>query len=187
MNFTPYFYESAELLKTFIDKSHGDLETITKLVITTLEQGNTIYHAGNGWSAADAQHFDAELVGTFYNKSRKWLRSESLTTNTSTLTAIWNDLGYDLVFARQLAAKAKAGDLIFLFSTSGNSKNCLQALTIAKEIGVLSVGMLGNAWGAMKELCDHTLIVPSSDTPQIQQVHEAIFHAICVEVDAYFS
>lgn len=181
-----YFYDTAELFKKFIDQFDDDLDYITHLVVQTLSNGNTVFHAGNGWSAADAQHFDAELVGTFYNKSRKWLRSEALTTNTSTLTAVANDLGYDQIFARQLEAKAKPGDIIFLFSTSGNSKNCLIALRKAKEMWVTTIWLLGNDGGAMKELCDYKLVVPSNDTPKIQQVHEAIFHSICIHVDKQF-
>ncbi len=187
MDYRAYFYDSADVLTTFIDKSQPELEKIKQLVIDTLMAGNTIFHAGNGWSAADAQHFDAELVGTFNNKSRRWLRSESLTTNTSTLTAVANDLGYDQIFARQLEAKARKGDLIFLFSTSGNSKNCLEAIKKAKEVEVTTIGMLGGTGGAMKELCDYSLIAPSNETPKIQQVHEAIFHAICFSVDEHFS
>ncbi len=187
MNNRNYFYESAKALTDFIDESEWKLEQVKQLVIDTLMAGNTAFHAGNGWSAADAQHFDAELVGTFNNKSRRWLRSESLTTNTSTLTAVANDLGYEQVFARQLEAKARKGDIIFLFSTSWNSKNCLEAIKKAKEIEVTTIGMLGGSGGAMKELCDYNLIAPSTETPKIQQVHEAIFHAICYAIDEHFS
>lgn len=187
MQLKEYFYSSAELYKSFIDQSEQELQTIIDLVITTLRAWNTIFHAGNGGSAADAQHFDAELVGTFYNKSRRWLHSEALTTNSSTLTAVANDLWYDQIFARQLEAKAKPDDLIFLFSTSGNSKNCLVAIEQAKKSWVQTIGMLGQTGWAMKALCDYTLCVPSTDTPKIQQVHEAIFHAICYAVDEAFS
>ena len=187
MDFKKYFYESATLLEDFIDTYEQHLNVITQMVINALETGNTIFHVGNGGSAADAQHFDAELVGTFYNKQRKWLRSEALTTNSSTLTAVGNDLWFDFIFSRQLEAKAKTWDLLFVFSTSGNSKNCILAVQKAKELWVTTIGLLGKDWGLLKDICDHLLIVPSENTPQIQQIHEAIFHAICEKVDAYFS
>ncbi len=187
MDFRTYFIDSATLIHTFIDQEEQTLNKIASLMIQTLEQWWCIFHIWNGGSAADAQHFDAELVGTFYNKQRKWLRSEALTTNSSTLTAIGNDLWFDTIFSRQLEGKAKSWDLLVAFSTSGNSKNCLLALEKASELWVVTVGLLGNTWWVMKPLCNYALVVPSTDTPKIQQVHETIFHALCIKIDAYFS
>lgn len=187
MDFRTYFIDSAALLHTFIDQEEETLHTIASVIIQTLEQSGCVFHIWNGGSAADAQHFDAELVGTFYNKQRKGLRSEALTTNSSTLTAVGNDLWFDEIFARQLEWKAKVWDMLVAFSTSGNSKNCLRALEKARELWVVTVWLLWNTWWAMQSLCDYALVVPSTDTPKIQQIHETIFHALCIQIDHHFS
>jgi len=134
--------------------------------------------AGNGGSAADAQHFAAELVGR-YGFDRPSLPSIALTTDTSNLTAIGNDYGYDKVFSRQLEGMGNEGDLFIGISTSGNSQNIINAFTAAKEKNITTVALVGKDGGKMANLADFTLIVPSNDTPRIQESHLLIEHMIC--------
>jgi D-sedoheptulose 7-phosphate isomerase len=148
-----------------------------KICVKALQQGNRILFAGNGGSAADAQHVAAELVGR-YNYHRPGLPAMSLTTDTSMLTAISNDYGYERVFERQVQAQGKAGDVFIGISTSGNSKNILHALQTAKNMGLATVGFTGSG-GAMKNLCDICINVPSDNTPHIQECHIMIGHILC--------
>lgn len=134
--------------------------------------------AGNGGSAADAQHFAAELVGR-YGFDRPSLPSLALTTDTSNLTAIGNDYGYDKVFSRQLEGMGNEGDLFIGISTSGNSQNVLNAFEVAKSKGIITVALVGRDGGKMANVADYTLIVPSNDTPRIQESHLLIEHMIC--------
>ena len=147
-----------------------------------LQGGGKLLMAGNGGSAADSQHFAAELVGKFL-KDRKPFAALALSTDTSMLTAWSNDVGFDTVFARQVEALGKPGDLFVAISTSGNSRNLVEALKKAKELGLRTVGLLGRGGGAMKALCDVAIVVPSDSTPAVQQVHEIVFHAICEEIE----
>jgi D-sedoheptulose 7-phosphate isomerase len=148
-----------------------------KLCVTALKQGNKIIFAGNGGSAADAQHLAAELVGR-YHYDRPGLPAISLTTDTSILTAISNDYGYERVFSRQLEAQGKKGDVFVGISTSGNSKNILFAIKQAKQMGIASIGLIGAA-GAMQKACDICISVPSKSTPHIQESHIMIGHILC--------
>jgi len=152
------------------------------LVIQTLKQGHKVLLCGNGGSAADAQHIAAEIVGR-YKSERKGLPAIALTTDTSALTAIGNDYGYDAVFARQVEALAQEGDLLIGISTSGNSENVCQGLEVAKEIGCQTVGLSGKEGGKMNQLCDINLVIPSSDTPRIQEMHILIGHILAQAVD----
>ena len=147
------------------------------LCINALKNGNKVIFAGNGGSAADSQHLAAEFVSRF-NFDRPGLASIALTTDTSMLTAIGNDYGFLQLFARQIQANGRAGDVFFGISTSGNSANILEAVYLAKEMGVTTVALCGNA-GKLPEVCDLTLNVPSTSTPYIQESHISIGHIIC--------
>jgi D-sedoheptulose 7-phosphate isomerase len=165
-----------------IDEIQSYIYTACILATDTITNGKKILIFGNGGSAADAQHIAAELTGR-YKSQRRGLPAIALTTDTSAMTAIANDFGYKNVFARQVEALANEGDLLIGISTSGNSKNVLKALKLAKEIGCRSIGLSGNGGGAMSEVCDLNIIVPSDDTPRIQEMHILIGHIICQAVD----
>lgn len=183
-----YFKESIELLERVLRERTmvGALRETVETVKDCLRSGNKLLIAGNGGSAADAQHFACELVGKFL-KERKPFAALALTVDTSVLTSWSNDVSFETVFSRQVEAFGKEGDVFIAISTSGNSRNLVEALKKAKELGLRSVGLLGNGGGAMKELCDIAVIVPDDVTPRIQQVHEIVFHAICEEVERELS
>ncbi len=138
--------------------------------------------AGNGGSAADAQHFAGELVSRFYF-DRPALAAIALTTDTSILTAIGNDYGYDDIFSRQLQAHGQSGDVFIAISTSGNSPNVIKAIVQAKALGVTVIGLTGQSGGAMKSLCDICFCVPSDSTPRIQEAHLLIEHSLCACIE----
>ncbi|WP_416872722.1 D-sedoheptulose 7-phosphate isomerase [Helicobacter ganmani] len=150
--------------------------------IEVYKNGNKTLIAGNGGSAADAQHIAGEFVSRFYF-DRPGIPSIALTTDTSILTAIGNDYGYEKIFARQLEANGVKGDLFIGISTSGNSKNILEALKVCKNKGIFSVGLSGESGGAMRELCDICIKVPSNTTPRIQESHILIGHILCAIVE----
>lgn len=154
------------------------LEAVATDCIKSLKNGNKILLAGNGGSAADAQHIAGEFVSRFAF-DRPGLPAIALTTDTSILTAIGNDYGYDNLFARQVQAHARKGDVLFAYSTSGKSPNIIAALQEAKSRGLVCIAMTGNRGGPMRDLCDHYLAVPSSDTPKIQEGHAVLGHIIC--------
>jgi D-sedoheptulose 7-phosphate isomerase len=154
------------------------IEAAAVACIDCLRGGNKILLAGNGGSAADAQHIAGELVGRFAF-DRPGLPAIALTTDTSILTAVGNDYGYEMLFARQVQAHARAGDILIVYSTSGRSSNVLRALESARALGMVCIGMTGNRGGPMRELCDHLLEVPSSDTPKIQEGHLILGHILC--------
>lgn len=163
-------------------KIEAQIIEIAGLVKKALSGKNKILLCGNGGSAAEAQHIAAEFVGRFV-KERKALPSIALTTDTSILTAVANDYSYDTVFSRQIEALGEAGDVLFLLSTSGNSKNCLAACRSAKAQGIKTVAMTGAKGGQIKDLADICLCVPSNTTSHIQEVHLVALHAICQIVD----
>lgn len=158
------------------------IEAVARLTTDAYRKGNKTLFAGNGGSAADAQHLAGEFVSRFYF-DRPGLASVALTTDTSILTAIGNDYGYELLFARQLQANGTKGDIFFGISTSGNSANVVKALEICKEKGIVTVGLTGASGGQMLELCDYCLRVPSNETPRIQESHILIGHIICAIVE----
>ena len=158
------------------------LQEASELIVQTLKNGNKVLFFGNGGSAADAQHIAAELTGR-YKTERRGLPGIALTTDTSALTAIGNDYGYDRVFDRQVEALAQKGDLLFGISTSGNSTNVINAFKVGQEIGCKTVGMSGRDGGAMNDYCDVNLVVPSDDTPRIQEMHILFGHTICQIID----
>lgn len=154
------------------------VEAAAEACIHALKRGNKVLLAGNGGSAADAQHIAGEFVSRFAF-DRPGLPAIALTTDTSILTAIGNDYGYDKLFARQVQAHAQKGDILIAYSTSGKSTNVVAALQEAKNRGVVCIGMTGNRVGPMKELCDHYLDVPSADTPKIHEGHAVLGHILC--------
>ncbi|RTJ15513.1 phosphoheptose isomerase [Campylobacter jejuni] len=151
-------------------------------VIKAYRNGNKTLLAGNGGSAADAQHIAGEFVSRFYF-DRPGIASIALTTDTSVLTAIGNDYGYENLFARQVQAQGVKGDVFIGISTSGNSKNILKALELCKQKEIISIGLSGASGGAMNELCDYCIKVPSTCTPRIQEAHILIGHIICAIVE----
>ena len=151
-------------------------------IVLSLKKGGKVLIAGNGGSAADAQHIAAELVSRF-NFDRPALPAIALTTDTSILTAIGNDYGFEKVFSRQIEANGKKGDVFIAISTSGNSKNILDALAACKAKGIISIGLTCQSGGKMESLCDHCIKVPSPETPRIQEAHILISHIICAVVE----
>ena len=154
------------------------IEDVATACVNVYKNSKKTMIAGNGGSAADAQHIAAELVGR-YGFDRPSLPSLALTTDTSNLTAIGNDYGYDKVFSRQLEGMGQEGDLFIGISTSGNSQNVINAFLSAKEKGIISVALVGRDGGKMAEMADYAIIIPSNDTPRIQESHILIGHIIC--------
>ncbi len=152
-------------------------------IIQTIHSGARIFICGNGGSAGDAQHFAAELTGRFERERRAW-PAVALTTDTSALTAIGNDYGFDYVFSRQLEALGRPGDLLIAISTSGNSPNVRQAVAYAKANGISTIGLLGRDGGQLAREVDHALVVPSQRTARIQEMHILILHIWCEMLDA---
>jgi D-sedoheptulose 7-phosphate isomerase len=155
-----------------------EVERVAKACCDALRSGKKILFAGNGGSAADAQHLAGELVSRF-NFDRPGLAAFALTTDTSVLTAIGNDYGYERVFARQLCAVGSKGDIFVAISTSGRSPNIMLALQEARRKELVTVGFTGSMGGDMQPLCDHCIRVPSSETPKIQEGHIVLGHIIC--------
>ena len=154
------------------------VEEASNACINALQNGNKILLAGNGGSAADAQHIAGELVSRFMF-DRPGLPAIALTTDTSILTAVGNDYGYEKLFSRQVQAHGKSGDILICYSTSGKSPNIISAIKEAKSMDMITIGLCGNLGGFMVENCDHILEVPSNNTPKIQEGHLVIGHIIC--------
>ena len=163
------------------------VEQIVTKMVTALQNGNRIYFAGNGGSAADAQHLAAEFSGRFYI-DREALPAEALHCNTSYLTAVANDYSYDVVYARLIKGLGMKGDFLVGMSTSGNSTNIIKAFEVARERGIITVGMTGETGGGMAGLSDYLLNIPSKNTPRIQESHMLLGHIICELVEEkYFA
>jgi D-sedoheptulose 7-phosphate isomerase len=158
------------------------LERITERIIGCFEAGGRLFLLGNGGSAADAQHIAAELVGRF-KKDRKALPAIALTTDTSALTAISNDLGFEKVFARQIEALVTARDVVWALSVSGRSPNVLAALQAARKIGAAVIGFTGKTGGAMVELCELCLHIDHQHSDRVQEAHQLAYHLICAAVE----
>ena len=172
--------ESVALHK-YLHKQLGTLFTIAELLIQAFQKDNKVLIFGNGGSAADAQHIASELAGKF-NYDRDPLPAIAITVNTSSLTAISNDYGYEEVFARQIRGLARKGDIVIGISTSGNSPNILHAIEEAKRIGAITIAFTGQG-GRLAGLVDYVLSVPSTNTPRIQEVHITAGHIICYLVE----
>lgn len=168
-------YTNSKLLET--------IETVANNLVEALTQGHRVLFCGNGGSAADAQHLAAELSGRFYF-DRPPLNAEALHCNTSYLTAVANDYGYDFIYSRMINGSCSKGDILVGLSTSGNSKNILNAFETANKLGVITVALTGNSGGKMKTCTDFLINVPSEDTPRIQEAHIMIGHIICELVEA---
>ncbi len=177
--------EHQQLVQKVIDHLGGDIGVACLMVTSALSNGKKVLLAGNGGSAADAQHIAAELSGRFV-KERKALPGIALTVDTSALTAIANDYGYHHVFSRQVEALAQPGDLFIGISTSGNSQGILNALETATKAGCKTLGFSGRDGGKMNGLCDLNIVVPSNVTARIQEMHILIGHILCKAVDDLF-
>ena len=173
-----YIFRLNELLNKMNLDSLNDFYEL----LLNAKNDSTIYILGNGGSAADAQHIAAELSGR-YKIERRGLPGIALTTDTSVLTAVGNDYGFDRVFDRQVEALANAGDVLIGISTSGHSKNVVRALSLARQMGCKTIGLSGRDGGVMHELCDINIVIPSLDTPRIQEMHIMIGHIICQGID----
>lgn len=154
------------------------IEEVTNTIAAAFSNDKKVLFCGNGGSAADAQHLAAEFSGRFYT-DRDPLFSEALHCNSSYMTAVANDYSYDVVYSRMVQAMGRKGDVLVALSTSGNSANIINAVTKAKQIGMITVGFTGESGGKMKEICDYLINVPSTDTPRIQESHIMIGHIIC--------
>jgi len=174
-----------QFLKTSGDLKYQVAETLSEEILHAaysirdcLSAGGKLLLMGNGGSAADSQHIAAELIGRF-KKERKAIPALALTVDSSSLTALGNDYGFEFIFSRQIEALANPNDAVIGISTSGNSKNIIRALNLAREIGAKTIGLMGNNGGKMKDCVDIGIIVPSNDTARIQEVHITIGHIIC--------
>lgn len=164
----------------------NEIEDIAMLCVDAIKKGNKILICGNGGSASDAQHFAGEICGRFLLE-RKGYPCICLNTDTSVMTAIANDYGYEYVFSRQVEANAESGDILITISTSGNSKNCLNAMNMAKKIGTVNVVLTGRNGGEMAKNADKKIIVPSDYTPHIQEAHITTIHTICYVIEKELS
>ena len=184
VNYIKAYLDDSIAVKKLLQESDSVLRQISlvaDLIINAYKNGNKVILAGNGGSAADSQHIAAEFVSRFFF-DRPGLPAIAITTDTSMLTAIGNDYGFDKLFARQLQAQSKPGDVFIGISTSGNSVNIINAMELAKELGVTSVALCGEA-GKLKDLVDYSINVPSKITPYIQECHICIGHMICAIVE----
>lgn len=170
--------ESIEVKSKLITNNIEIIEEIAKRIISTLKERKKILIFGNGGSAADAQHMAAELVGRF-EKDRSPLPAIALSTNSSILTSLANDYDYSLIFSKQIEALGEAGDIALGISTSGNSKNVINAIQTAKEKGLITIALTGNDGGKLAKICNLSLIVPSKSVPRIQEAHISCIHIFC--------
>jgi D-sedoheptulose 7-phosphate isomerase len=185
-----------KIIKASIDtkqsvlQNEGLLKTIAAsvdVIVNAFRNGKRVYFCGNGGSAADAQHLAAEFSGRFYT-DRKALPAEALHCNTSYLTAVANDYGFDEIYSRLIDGIGERGDVLVGLSTSGNSPNILKAFKTAKKKEMTTIGFTGKSGGEMRQLCDHLINIPSTDTPRIQESHIMVGHIICQLVEEkYFT
>lgn len=159
--------------------------TIAELTAKSMKAGGKLMVAGNGGSAADAQHLVAEFVVRLV-ENRPALRAVALTTDSSIMTAAGNDFNFDCIFARQVEALGRPGDVFLGISTSGNSRNIIQAMQQSKEMNITTVGFTGNGGGKMRDLCDHNVIIPSNVTMNIQECHLSLEHIFCLLVERFY-
>ena len=176
------FHNHIKTSKKSMENLSTNIEIAAKICIKSLRQNGKIILFGNGGSAADAQHIAAELVGRYITE-RKGLAAIALTTDTSVLTSIGNDFGYEEIFSRQVQALAKSEDVVIGISTGGTSKNVINAMKLANETGCNIIGLSGKDGGMMNEICDVNIVVPSNQTPRIQEMHILIGHTLCHLID----
>lgn len=176
------FRESAQVKLRFAEQYAPRIEAVARRMADVLERGGKLLFFGNGGSAADAQHLAAEFVNRFL-LDRGALAAAALTTDTSALTSIGNDLGFEHVFSRQVEALARSGDLVVAISTSGNSPNVLRGVQAARRLGCATVAMTGGSGGLLADSVDDAFVVPSTDTPRIQETHITLGHALCALVE----
>ncbi len=176
------FRESAEVKVRFAEENGPRIEAVARRMAEVLRRGGKLLFFGNGGSAADAQHLAAEFVNRFL-RDRGAFAAIALTTDTSALTSIGNDLGFDQVFSRQVEALGRPGDLVLAISTSGNSPNVLRAVEAARRLGCVTVGLTGGSGGRLAKAVDEVFVVPSAETPRIQETHITLGHALCALVD----
>lgn len=180
--------EHRAVVETILSDNRSAIASAASKIVESLRAGGCIFWFGNGGSASDSQHLAAEFVGRF-KKNRRALRSIALNCDTSTLTCISNDFSFDDIFARQIEALGRPGDLAIGISTSGNSENVIRALNLAKEMGLTTISMLGKGGGKLREATDVTLLVRSDTTARVQETHILIGHIICdlVELELGFA
>jgi len=181
-----YFVEHDNVMKQTVADCLPALEEVSAQITQCLKSGHKLLVMGNGGSAADAQHLVAELVGRFVTE-RQALPAIALTTDSSILTAIGNDYGFDAIFQRQIQALSRPGDVVLGISTSGNSLNVLNGMIAAKECGCVTIGFLGCSGGKIAPVVDHVLTVPSKITSHVQEAHIVIIHVLCLLVDEIFA
>lgn len=167
-----------------LERSIPDIAAFVSAVVSVVKAGGTVFLAGNGGSAAECQHFAAELT-IRYRKNRRPLPAVALTTDSSALTACGNDFSFQDLFARQIEALGKPGDCLIVLSTSGKSENLIRAAVVAQQRGIAVFGLLGNNGGGLLPLCDTTFVVPANDTAVIQEIHLACIHFVCEEIDRW--
>jgi D-sedoheptulose 7-phosphate isomerase len=177
-----HLIEVTQLLERMVGTMSGPVGQAARLVSDSLARGGTIFSCGNGGSAADAQHFTAELVGRF-RMIRPGLRAVALTADSTVLTCLGNDFGFEAVFSRQIEALGRPGDIVLAISTSGKSRNLLAAVEAAHRAGVQTLALVGQDGAALGQMAQHSLRVPSNDTAVVQQGHRAILHALCAEIE----
>ena len=178
--------ESIKVKRAFSDELIDSIEKTAQEIIKHLKNGGKLLICGNGGSAADSQHFAAELVSKF-KMERKALPAIALTINTSTITAISNDYDFNRIFSRQIEAFGNKKDVLFAISTSGNSENIIEAISQAKKQNIFTIGLTGSTEGKMKKHCDLIIQIPSTETPRIQEAHIMVIHILCDLIEQAFS
>jgi len=178
--------EHIDIIQKILEENCRTIEEISSVIIGAYRKNKKLLIVGNGGSSADAQHIAGELVNRFYY-DRKPLRAMSLSVDSCAITSWANDKDYGSIFERQVDAHGDLGDILLAISTSGNSLSIINAVNKAKEKSLITVGLLGNYGGKLKGTCDYELIVPSSNTPRIQEAHEVVYHTICQLVEEEFA
>jgi len=179
------FHELSDILKETLEREKNNIVKSISSILMALKNKKKLLICGNGGSAAQSQHFAAELVGRF-KIDRQGIPAIALTTDTSILTALGNDFGFDSIFVKQVETLGSEGDVLFCLSTSGNSENLIRAIFKAKEKKIPTISLLGKNGGKIKEISDVSIIVPSQDTARIQEVHLVIIHNICQIIEKHF-
>ena len=182
MDYIKLIAEHAETIAAMQTECMDDISRFAEACRSAIASGRTIYLMGNGGSACDCQHFAAELVGRF-QKERQAMAAVAMTTDTSILTALGNDYGFETIFSRQVEALVRPGDLVVGISTSGNSANIVKALEKANERGAVTVGLTGRSGGKMRGLCDICICIPSDVTARIQEAHLLVEHLVCQRIE----